>query len=252
MYLFTSILGLLWTFCFLFFGLVLLLPLLASRKLRENYFVFFYQFIDVIWADALAKPRRKTLSALDGLQSHDPQLRERGILRLLEIGAGTGANFKHITRPLKYTNVDPNQEFQSICQEELKKYPQIEMERWFQSYGEDMGELKDQHYDVVLLTYIFCSVLDPLKVLKEAKRVLVKGGRLIYLEHVGYPKGTWERLWQDVVNPLWKVVGCNCHVNRDCHQDLIKKAGFENVTCNYIVVDMPTLINRHVYGEAVA
>ncbi|KAH9382261.1 hypothetical protein HPB48_016558 [Haemaphysalis longicornis] len=50
------------------------------------------------------------------------------------------------------------------------------MERWVHAYGEDMSELQDEQFDVVLLTYLLCSTSDPLKVLKEAKRVLVKVG----------------------------------------------------------------------------
>lgn len=248
----TSLPDWLLVFLCLFFGLAFLFPLLASRKLRENYFVFFYQFVEVTWADVLAKARRTALTVLDELESHDPELRKQGALRLLEIGAGTGANFKHIKRPLKYTNVDPTRGFASLFQEELKRHPHIEMERWVQAYGEDMRELDDDQFDVVLLTYIFCSVADRLKVLMEAKRVLVKGGRVIFLEHVAHPKGTWKRLLQDVVNPLWKVATCNCHINRDCPQVLMQSVGFSNVNWDYMLLDMPVLLSLHAHGDAVA
>lgn len=248
----TLLLGSMWVFSILFFAVLFLVPLLASRKLREKYFVFFYQFVDIIWADSLAKIRQTALSVLDGLESHDPELRKQGALRLLEVGAGTGANFKHIKRHLKYTNVDPNRAFGFIFQEELKRHPQIEMERWVEAYGEDMSDLEDHQFDVVLLTYLFCSVTDPLKVLKEAKRVLVKGGRLIYLEHVAHPRGTWQRLLQDLINPLWKVANCNCHINRDCPTDLMHIAGFSNVKINYALFDVPALVNRQAYGDAMA
>ncbi|XP_077538448.1 thiol S-methyltransferase TMT1B-like [Haemaphysalis longicornis] len=248
----TPFLRLLWMQSFFFFGVLFLLPLLASLKLRENYFVFFYQFVDTLWADALTKVRSTALGALNGLESHDPELRKLGALRLLEVGAGTGANFKHINRPLKYTNVDPNKEFGSIFLEELKKYPEIEMERWVQAYGEDMSELENQHFDVVLFSFLLCSVNDPLKVLKEARRVLVKGGRLIFLEHVAYPKGTWQRLVQDLVQPLWKVLNCNCHINREGHEDLMPAAGFSKVNSNCALGDTPVFVNRILYGYAVS
>ncbi|XP_077541184.1 thiol S-methyltransferase TMT1B-like [Haemaphysalis longicornis] len=169
----TPILGWLWMLSYWYFGLVFLLPLLASHKLREKYFVFFYKFVDLIWADSFGKTRRAALSVLNELESHDPELKIQGALRVLEVGAGTGANLKYIKRPLKYTNVDPNREFQPLFQEELRKNPKIELERWVQCYGEDMGELEGK-FDVVLLIYIFCSVQDPLKVIRESKRLLVK------------------------------------------------------------------------------
>lgn len=198
----TTLLRWLWMQSFFFFGVVFLLPLLASRKLRENYFVFFYQFADTLWADALTKVRSTALGALNGIESHDPELRKLGALRLLEVGAGTGANFKHINRPLKYTNVDPNKEFGSIFQKELKKNP--------------------------------------------------KGGRLIFLEHVAHPKGTWQRLVQDLAQPLWKVITCNCHITREGHEELMRAAGFSKVKINCLLADIPVLVNRNMYGCAVA
>lgn len=245
------LLGTLWTFLFLFFDLVFLLPLLFSLKARQRYFVFFFKFVPIIFTDR-DKARREALAPLGSLTSHDPQLKKRGALRVLEIGAGTGANFRYMTRPIKYTNVDPNREFESLFFSELKKHPQIELERWVDGYGEDMSELANDHFDVVLLMSTLCSVNDPGKVLSEAKRVLVKGGHLIFSDHVAYPRGTWQRLLQDLLNPLWKLGSCNCHLTRECHEELMQRVGFSKVSANYIYVDMPIVISRHAYGLAVA
>ncbi|KAH9382460.1 hypothetical protein HPB48_000696 [Haemaphysalis longicornis] len=165
----------LWIFAFLF-GSLLFQPVLRfSHKARQRFFVFFFQFVPILFVDR-DNARRAALSPIGSLTSHDPQLRKRGALRLLEIGAGTGANFRYMTRPIKYTNVDPNREFESLFFSELKKHPQIELERWIEAYGEDMSELASDQFDVVLLTSTLCSVIDPGKVLTEAKRVLVKSG----------------------------------------------------------------------------
>lgn len=245
------LLGALWISAFIFFILVFLPILQFSLKARQRFFVFFFKFVPIIFVDR-DNARRAALRPLGCLTSHDPQLKKRGALRLLEIGAGTGANFRYMTGPMKYTNVDPNREFESLFFTELKKHPQIELERWVEAYGEDMSELASERFDVVLLTSTLCSVDDPGKVLSEAKRVLVKGGHLIFSEHVAYPRGTWQRLLQDVVNPLWKLGNCNCNLNRTCRQDLMKAVGFSDVIVNYIHVDMPTVLSRHVYGVAVA
>ncbi|KAH9382459.1 hypothetical protein HPB48_000697 [Haemaphysalis longicornis] len=246
-----SLLGMLYTFLFLFFGLVFLVPLLFSLKARQHYFVLFYQFVPILFVD-MDNPRCTALSTLNSLRSHDPLLKKRGALKLLEVGAATAANFKHMKRVIKYTNVDPNREFGSLFWRELKSHPQIELERWLQAYGEDMSELASAQFDVVLLTYILCSVNDPVKVLSEAKRVLVKGGHLIFIQHVAYPRGTWQRLPQDVVSPLWKLTACHCQFTRNCHHDLMEKVGFSDVTVNYLYVDMPIVTSRHAYGQALA
>ncbi|KAK8768481.1 hypothetical protein V5799_015053 [Amblyomma americanum] len=49
------------------------------------------------------------------------------------------------------------------------------MERWVPGYGEDMHQVPDDHFDVVLVTHLLCSVNCAEKVLQECRRVLVKG-----------------------------------------------------------------------------
>ncbi|XP_037579802.1 thiol S-methyltransferase METTL7B-like [Dermacentor silvarum] len=198
----------------------------------------------------MASARRAALKPLESLKSRDPALREEDALRVLEIGAGSGANFEHVTRKIKYTNVDPNPEFGEVFLKELNNHPQVELERWVQCPGENMDDLKNEQFDVVLFTYILCSVQDGRKVLEEAKRVLVKGGHLIFLEHVGFPTGTWPRLVQGLLTPLWKILFANCHLNRDSAK-LIEDAGFSHVSTNYIYADMCSLLSRQVYGVAI-
>lgn len=230
---------------------VLLLPLLlAFRKIRELFFVAFFRLVMVIWNEEFCGCRLQALEPLQSLQSHDPKLREQGAIRVLEIGAGLGGNFPHITRPIKYTNVDPNEEFGSSFLKELRRNPKIELEQWIKGYGENMCDLPSGHFDVVMFSYLLCSAKDSRKVLEEVKRVLVKGGSLVFLEHVGFPHGTWQRLVQNAVTPLWKVTCCNCHLNRDSVKQ-IEDAGFSHVTARYIDLHMTVLLRRQAYGTAV-
>ncbi|KAL3189579.1 hypothetical protein MRX96_002614, partial [Rhipicephalus microplus] len=104
--------------------------------------------------------------------------------------------------------------------------------------------------DVAVFTYLLCSVKNPRKVLKEVKRVLVKGGSVVFLEHVGFPNGTWQRLLQSAVTPLSRITCCNCHLNRDSVKE-IENAGFSKVTAHYIDAEMNVLLRRPAYGMAV-
>ncbi|XP_075553476.1 thiol S-methyltransferase TMT1B-like [Dermacentor variabilis] len=212
--------------------------------------MFFWEVI-TIWSEAFSKSRRCALKPLQSLKSRDSQLRQEGAIRVLEIGAGLGGNFEHITRAIKYTNVDPNVEFGSAFLRQLRRNPKVELEQWIQGYGEDMSQLASSHFDVVMFTYLLCSVKNARKVLEEAKRVMVKGGTLIFLEHVAFPEGTWQRLLQNAVTPLWKVTCCNCHLNRDSVKQ-IEDAGFSYVTAKYIDADTNVLLSRHAYGIAIS
>ncbi|XP_077541463.1 thiol S-methyltransferase TMT1B-like isoform X2 [Haemaphysalis longicornis] len=231
-------------------GLVCLLPIPLLHKGKDALYVLFFRWGTIIWRDCFEKARDIALKPLDALISHYPDLRKRGALRVLEIGGGLGHNFEFFNRPVLYTNVDPNPEFNVHFKKKLENFPKVELEKWIQAYGENMTQLENGSFDVVLCTYMMCSVKDVQKVLSEARRVLVKGGHLIFLDHVGYPKGTWLRWMQDILSPLWKVALCNCCLNLDTEEH-IRASGFSEVTVRYFDVDIP-LLSRQICGVAVA
>jgi SAM-dependent methyltransferase len=92
-----------------------------------------------------------------------------------------------------------------------------------QAPAEDLP-FDDGSFDVVVATLVFCSVDDPLKAIAETRRVLVEGGRLLYLEHV---RGDSPRLagWQDRLLRPWGFITGGCHPNRATGQ-LLAGAGF--------------------------
>ncbi|KAL1445082.1 hypothetical protein MTO96_045216, partial [Rhipicephalus appendiculatus] len=72
---------------------------------------------------ALAPAWRAALNPTELLKSHDPALNEENCLRVLDVAASSGANTEYITREIKYTNVDPNEEFGEAFLSELSNYP---------------------------------------------------------------------------------------------------------------------------------
>lgn len=232
-------------------GLVLLVPLWLSERLRQWYFVSLVSAASRLWRGALDDVRRDTMAALNNIESSDPELRAEGAVRVLEIGAGFGANFDLMRRKVKYWNVDPNTEFKNDFLENLRTYPKVELERWVSAYGEDMQHVPDDHFDAVIVTHLLCSVDSAEKVLQECRRVLVKGGRLLFVEHVAQPRGSLGRLLQGGLTPFWRLICCGCCLNRDTG-DLIRGAGFAQVHMKEASIDMPVVLTRHVYGYAVA
>jgi len=59
----------------------------------------------------------------------------------------------------------------------------------------------------------------------ETRRVLRGGGRLLFCEH-GLAPDADVRKWQNRFNPLWKVLGGGCHLNRDI-PTLLRAAGYK-------------------------
>lgn len=155
----------------------------------------------------LGKLRRETLSLLpnDGT--------------ILEIGAGTGANF----------NFYPNCR-QAIASEisfnmiEIAKGKSASISL-VQADAQDLP-FPANHFDAAFATLVFCSVPDPAKALAEIIRILKPGGRIILLEHVR-PTGLLGPVF-DLLN-FATVAFIEDHFNRRT-ADIVRAAGFQNVT----------------------
>jgi ubiquinone/menaquinone biosynthesis C-methylase UbiE len=85
--------------------------------------------------------------------------------------------------------------------------------------------LEDASVDSVVTTWTLCSIPDALRALRDMRRVLRPGGRLLFVEHgrAPDPNVIW---WQDRLTPVWKRLGGGCHLNRAIGT-LIEGAGFQ-------------------------
>ena len=97
----------------------------------------------------------------------------KGSLKILEIGAGAGANFQFYHSRTKVTCLEPNEEFKAyILQNGVKTGLSIENITMVRGYAENMDMLAADSFDAVVCTFVLCSVRSPSLVLQEVKRVL--------------------------------------------------------------------------------
>ncbi|EEC07848.1 conserved hypothetical protein [Ixodes scapularis] len=80
--------------------------------------------------------------------------------------------------------------------------------------------------------------------------VSFQGGRLVFLEHVAHPEGSWGFFVQTLLNPMWRFSFCGCHVNRRPER-LLKAAGFDQMELTKVHLPLPTVLSPQVYGSAV-
>ena len=144
--------------------------------------------------------------------------------RILEIGMGSGLNIP-IYDPAKVELVwglEPSDGMREKARPLVEAAP-FPLE-WLDLPGEEIP-LDDDSADTVVLTYTLCTIPDWSAALRQMRRVLKPGGRLLFSEH-GRAPDAGIRKWQDRVNPLWKKMAGGCHLNRDIPR-LLQEGGFE-------------------------
>lgn len=139
---------------------------------------------------------------------------------ILEVGVGTGSSFKDYPPNKQIIAVDVSKEMLRRAEGKLRNYNgKVELRR------EDVQNLsfKDETFDTIFTSWVFCSVTDPVKGLTEVRRVLKKDGQLLMLEHVR-SRNNMLGYMMDKINPIVAMLGVD-NINRDTVENL-RKAGF--------------------------
>ncbi|MFC6883123.1 MULTISPECIES: class I SAM-dependent methyltransferase [Actinomadura] len=156
-------------------------------------------------------PRLDAASARIGGDAHRAELLDGASGRVLELGAGHGANFRFY--PPAVTEVvalEPEPRLRSLAAGAASAAPVPVSVR--PGIAEDL-DLDDASFDAAVVSLVLCSVRDPVRALTELRRVLRPGGELRYYEHVrGRSPGT-VRL-QRLADVLWPSLAAGCHVGR--------------------------------------
>jgi ubiquinone/menaquinone biosynthesis C-methylase UbiE len=159
----------------------------------------------------LAQMRRELLATASG--------------RVLELGAGTGHNVEHYTDAVtELVMTEPDPHMARRLRERLAKEPGAAGNPTVAEASAEDLPFDDGSFDTVVATLVLCSVDDQQRALAEARRVLVEGGRLLYIEHVRSTRPGLGR-WQDRLVRPWGLLAGGCHPNRPTDQALAD-AGF--------------------------
>jgi demethylmenaquinone methyltransferase/2-methoxy-6-polyprenyl-1,4-benzoquinol methylase len=125
-----------------------------------------YELIDLPLEFFSRKWRKEALSDLSG--------------KVLEIGVGTGRNLKYYPAGCRVVGIDKSEGMLRRAQEKAEGMKNITL------YPMDAEHLEfpDNSFDYVVTTFALCTIPDPVKALREMRRVLKPSGELISLEHV--------------------------------------------------------------------
>jgi ubiquinone/menaquinone biosynthesis C-methylase UbiE len=169
---------------------------------------------DATWGRAFSALYDRGLKASEeaGLARMRVELLAEAKGRVVELGAGTGANLDHYPEQVEdLVLVEPDPHMTKRLRERLAGSGREA--RIVEAPAEHLP-LEAASFDTAVVTLVLCTVPDPIAAIAELARVLKPGGRLLFIEHVRAEDPGLAR-WQDRLERPWRFLADGCHCNRD-------------------------------------
>ncbi|WP_328731920.1 class I SAM-dependent methyltransferase [Streptomyces caniferus] len=194
-------------------------------------------------------PKINAYAESHGATEHREELLTGVAGRVLEIGAGTGANFRHYPPGVEHViAVEPEPRLRLLAERAATDAAtSIEV----RSGRAEALPAKDGSVDVVVASLVLCTVADVPRTLAEAARVLRPLGELRFYEHVRATRRGLA-LMQHALTPIWPLLGGGCHLTRDTER-AITEAGFtiETIRCfDFLINGRPQPASPTILGIA--
>ena len=179
----------------------------SSAEKRYDRVAWIFDYIEFPMERMAAKKwREKLFSQLEGQH-------------ILEVGVGTGKNLEYYPSEKYVIGIDLSEKMLVRARKKT-----VFLAKPFTLLKMDVQALQfpDGYFDTAVSTFVFCSVTEPVKGLRELHRVLKRKGKAYFLEHVR-PQGFRGWIF-DLLSPIFvRIMGAN--INRETRKN-IEKAGF--------------------------
>ena len=146
--------------------------------------------------------------------------------RILEVGVGTGKNFPYYPANAEITAID-------FSEGMLRRAERRASEHGVKVHLKQMDvqnlQFEDNTFDTVVASFVFCSVPDPVRGLREIERVCRPEGKVVLLEHV-LSANRILGWFMNLANPLVVRIG-GVNINRRTADNVVKSGlAVEQVT----------------------
>jgi len=175
--------------------------------------------------DRIASPYDRGMAPLErlGLARLRARLVPQARGKVLEVGVGTGANLRFYPSLTCLTAIDESPEMLSVA---AKRAANLGACVSLGLMDVESLAFPAGHFDTVVASLVFCSVVDQARALRELRRVLQEpGGRILLLEHTR-PQSRLLAWLADLLNIPWYALNGRCNINRKT-QEAVASAGFQ-------------------------
>lgn len=160
--------------------------------------------------------------------------------KVLEIGCGTGINFTLYPANSQVIACDPSAPMLGYAYERLEKENiRADIELVHAGIGDETleGYVPEGGYDAIVCTLVLCSVPNQQAAIDTIKKWLRPEGMLYILEHIRASSSIGQ-FFQNLFNPLQKLLADGCHLNRQTDKTL-QQQGFQPEWEAYFTKGLP-------------
>ena len=175
-------------------------------------------------------------------------------LKIVEIGVGTGTNFKYYPENAEIIISDKTDNFLPYLNETLKKINRedLKINEFKVNNAENMKIIESNSMDAVVATFTLCSINNLSAVFNEIHRVLKSDGVFIFMDHSKNTSNILMSILQTIIEPFWSFIFDDCRF-RDIKSEFKKHSKFEHLEIREYIKCRGTLgfmLNPIFYGYA--
>jgi ubiquinone/menaquinone biosynthesis C-methylase UbiE len=229
---------------------------LALAAITVIYSKFFRKRVFAYLLNSTAGAKDKSLEPIKRkiFEEAFSKVRKTNALKIIEIGVGTGTNFKYYPENSEIIISDKTDDFVPYLNESLKKINRedLKIHDFLVNNAENMSVIESNSVDIVVATFTLCSIDSLTKAFNEIYRVLRPDGVFIFMDHSKNTNNFKLRLLQTIIGPVWSFICGDCRF-RDIKSEFKKHSKFESLQLyeyDKYSGKLSFLTNPIVYGYA--
>lgn len=142
---------------------------------------------------------------------------------VLDIGAGTGAMFPYLVdHDATFHAIEPDPHMRTRARNRAKR---LDLDIEIRDARAESLPYKDDTFDVVIASLVFCTIQDPHQAVEEVARVLKPKGEFRFFEHVA--DDGWRGTLQRMIAPVWRRAAGGCHLRRHTQKTFVNADALE-------------------------
>lgn len=165
--------------------------------------------------------------------------------KVLEINPRNGSNLPYYPNNIDLIAIEPSLQMHSSLRKKAKK---LGLNIDIRFGNPEWLDVEDNSVDTVVATFVLSSVPNINYTLQAILRVLKPGGRLLFIEHIPAPQGSFLRKIQNTISPIWKTLAANSLRDREIDFAL-ENAGFTSISYEQFQLGL-FMMSQHIIGVA--